>query len=79
MLLFGLRWLVVQPKLVRHPDKSAYRRLTMAARCRFPHSDNPGGLNGSMQHLLKVLLQEPRKLVSFAGVNSNKTKALLRF
>jgi hypothetical protein len=46
---------------------------------RFPHSDNPGGLNGSLQHLLEVLLQESRRLISFAGINSNKTKALVRF
>jgi hypothetical protein len=38
-----------------------------------------GGLNGSRQHLLKDLLKESRRLISFAGVNSNKTKALVRF
>jgi hypothetical protein len=32
-----------------------------------------------MQHLLKDLLKESRRLISFAGVNSNKTKALFRF
>src|ERR1700730_5191572 len=44
-----------------------------------PHSDNPGGLNGSMQHLLKALLSEPRMPISHAELNSNKTKALFRF
>jgi hypothetical protein len=28
--------------------------------------DKRGGLNGSAQHLLKVLLQESRRLISFA-------------
>ena len=32
-----------------------------------------------MQHLLEAFLQEPRTLISFAGFNSNKTKALFRF
>jgi hypothetical protein len=45
----------------------------------FPSPDKSGGLNGSTQHLLKVLLQESRRLISFAGFNSNKTKALFRF
>jgi hypothetical protein len=44
-----------------------------------PHSDNPGGLNGSLQHLLEVLLEESTRLISFAGVDSNKNKALFRF
>jgi hypothetical protein len=35
--------------------------------------DKRGGLNGSMQHLLKFFLQESTRLVPFAGVNSNKT------
>jgi hypothetical protein len=34
-----------------------------------------GDLNGSMQYLLEVLLKESRRLISFAGVNANKTKA----
>jgi hypothetical protein len=38
-----------------------------------------GGLNGSMQHLLKVFSYEPTRPISFAVVNSNKTKALFRF
>jgi hypothetical protein len=38
-----------------------------------------GGLNGSMQHLLKVFLYESMRLISFAGVNSNKTKPCLGF
>jgi hypothetical protein len=44
-----------------------------------PHSDHPGGLNGSMQHLLKVSLKEARRLISCADINSNKTKVLFRF
>jgi len=42
-------------------------------------SDKRGGLNGSMQHLPKVLSYGPSTLISFAGVNSNKTKPLFRF
>ena len=41
-----------------------------------PTPGRSGGLKGSMQHLLKVFLYESMKLISFAGVNSNKTKAL---
>jgi hypothetical protein len=37
-----------------------------------------GGLNGSLQHLLKVLLKGPTRLISFATVDSSKTKALFR-
>ena len=44
-----------------------------------PLSEKAGGLNGSMQHLLKVFLEKSRRLISFAGMNSNKTKALFRF
>ncbi len=47
--------------------------------CKKPHSDKRGGLNGSLQHLLKVLLLESTGLIWFAGVSSNKTKALFRF
>jgi hypothetical protein len=32
-----------------------------------------------MQHLRKVFLYESRRLISFVGVYSNKTKALFRF
>jgi hypothetical protein len=32
-----------------------------------------------MQHLLKVLFQVSRRLISFSDVKSNKTKALVRF
>src|ERR1700730_13948845 len=45
---------------------------------RKPHSDNPGGLNESTQHLLKVFFYGPRRLISFAGANSTKSKALFR-
>jgi hypothetical protein len=41
--------------------------------------DKRGGLNGSMQHLPKVLSYGSRRLISFAGFNANKTKALFRF
>jgi hypothetical protein len=52
----------------------------MLAKCiKKPQSDKRGGLNGSMQHLLNVFLEESRRLNSFAGINSNKTKALFRF
>ena len=44
-----------------------------------PSPEKSGGLNGSTQHLPKVLSQGSRKLISFAGVNANKTKALFRF
>jgi hypothetical protein len=44
-----------------------------------PYSDNAGGLNGSMQHLLEVSLNESRRLISCLGINSNKTKALYWF
>ena len=40
-------------------------------------SNKRGGLNGSMQHLLIVFLQEPTRLISFAGVDSNETKPCL--
>ena len=40
-------------------------------------TDKRGGLNGSMQHLLKVFFYESTRLISFAGVNSNKTKPCL--
>ena len=42
-----------------------------------PHSDKTGGLNGSTQHLLEVLLDESTRLISFAGIDSNKTKPCL--
>jgi hypothetical protein len=42
-----------------------------------PHSNKPGGLNGSLQHLPKVLSWGSRRLILFAGFNFNKTKALL--
>ena len=42
-----------------------------------PHSDKRGGLNGSLQHLLEVLLEESTRLISFAGVDSNKTEPCL--
>jgi 4-hydroxyphenylacetate 3-monooxygenase len=41
-------------------------------------SSYKGGLNESMQHLLKVFSKEPRRLISCAGINSNKTKTLFR-
>jgi len=44
-----------------------------------PLSENPGGLNGSMQHLLDDSLKEPGKLISCVGINPNKSKALFRF
>ena len=44
-----------------------------------PVTDNPGGLNGSTQHLPNVLSYGSRTLISFVGVNSNKTQALFRF
>jgi hypothetical protein len=44
-----------------------------------PVSDNAGGLNGSLQHLLEVFPEEPKKLISFVSINSDKTKALFRF
>jgi len=44
-----------------------------------PTPDERGGLNGSLQHLPKFLSQRSRRLISVAGVNSNKTKALFRF
>ena len=37
------------------------------------HSDKPGGLNGSTQHLLKVHVRESMKLNSFKGINANGT------
>ena len=40
-------------------------------------ADKRGGINGSMQHLLKILLNEAKRLISFGGDNSNETKALL--
>jgi len=43
----------------------------------WPHSENLGGLNGSLQHLLKVLLQGSTRLISFAGVDSTETKRCL--
>jgi hypothetical protein len=42
-----------------------------------PSLDKSGGLNGSMQHFLKVFLQESMRLISFAGVNSNEAKPCL--
>src|ERR1700730_17497063 len=44
----------------------------------WPHSDNAGGLNGSLQHLRKIFLYASRRLNSLTGTNSNKTKALFR-
>jgi hypothetical protein len=41
--------------------------------------DKRGGINGSLQHLVKAFLYEPKKLILLASVNSNKTKALFRF
>jgi hypothetical protein len=36
---------------------AAYRNVAFCLRMGLgPHSDNPGGLNGSMQHFLKVFL-----------------------
>jgi len=46
---------------------------------RKPGPDKSGGLNGSTQHLLKAFLFEPRLLISYTELNSNKTKALFRF
>jgi RHS repeat-associated protein len=48
----------------------------------YPKAKPPGfdgGLNGSMQHLHRVLLMESTGLILFAGASSNKTKALFRF
>jgi hypothetical protein len=57
-------------------ERSAGRRLLASFRER-PHSDNPGGLNGSLQHLLKVFFLESTRLISFMGIDSNKTKPCL--
>ncbi len=38
-----------------------------------PHSDKRGGLNGSMQHPLKVHVQQSTKLNSIKGVDGNGT------
>jgi hypothetical protein len=40
-------------------------------------SGNAGGLNGSLQHLLEVFIYESMTLISFPGVNSNKSKLCL--
>jgi hypothetical protein len=42
-----------------------------------PSPEKSGGLNGSMQYLKKVFMQESKRLISFAGVNSNKAKPCL--
>ena len=42
-----------------------------------PSPDNRGGLNTSLQRLLKVFLQESTRLISFAGVGSIETKPCL--
>jgi hypothetical protein len=55
------------------------KRIALKCLGRSSHSDNPGGPNRSMQHLLKVFLSESRRLISFAGVNPNKAKAPVRF
>jgi hypothetical protein len=52
--------------------------MFFAAEIRFhtherPSPDKRGGLNGSMQHLLEVLLQKSTGLISFATIDSNGT------
>jgi len=58
------------------PEKRGYQKLACDSK---PHSEKRGGLNGSMQHLLKIFLYASRRLNSLTGTNSNKTKALFRF
>ena len=55
------------------------KAIELAVTLRGIVTDNAGGLNGSSQHLLKVFWQASTSLISFARVNSNKTKALFRF
>jgi hypothetical protein len=50
------------------PPAAASSRLLVGL-----HSDHPGGLNGSTQHLLKAFLSEPWTLISYAELNSNKS------
>jgi len=40
-----------------------------------PLSDKSGGLNGSLQHLVKAFLEEPWKLILLAGVNTKQNKS----
>jgi hypothetical protein len=42
-----------------------------------PSPEKRGGHNKSMQHLLKVFFYEAAGLISFAGINSNKSKPCL--
>lgn len=62
--------------MLSRPDKRGYRHVGIKGK---PVSGKRGGLNGSMHHLLQVFLRESGTLISFAGANSNKTKALFTF
>ena len=50
-----------------------------AARGRKPHSDKPGGLNGSLQHPLNVFVIGVYKADFVRGRQFKRNKALFRF
>jgi hypothetical protein len=52
--------------LQRFGKHSHYCTATYTRPCAGPSPDKRGGLNGSMQHLLKVYLKESARLNSFA-------------
>ncbi len=66
-------------KVVRSEGQTPARLILVSRRSTPPFSqlwllsDQTGGLNGSMQHLVEVYLQESTKLISFASVDSNGT------
>jgi hypothetical protein len=59
-----------------HHVSRLIRLLSLPTLCRIG-PEKRGGLNVSTQHLLKVFLQGSTRLISFAGINSNKTKPCL--
>jgi hypothetical protein len=44
-----------------------------------PVSVKRGGLNGSMQHLFRIIPEQSKRLISGVGIKANKTKVLFRF
>ena len=67
--------------LTEHYSKDALRelqfqKLSAVLRHAYPIApEKRGGLNGSMQHLLKISLKESRTLISFAGANVKQNKS----
>jgi hypothetical protein len=72
--------------MLKHNETCGGCHCSRATQCDFllrtgfePHPDKSGGLNGSMQKLLKAFLTKSTRTISFAGVGSKENKGLSRF